>query len=50
MLNVGPTELKFVGSLSLYALSFIFSNTLKGPAARGIYLDLRKSGKRSFFF
>src|SRR3954468_1826494 len=47
MLNVGLTVPKSAGNSSLYALSFIFSNTLKGPAARGINLDLRKSGKRS---
>src|SRR3954462_5112636 len=47
MLNVGLTVPKSTGNSSLYALSFIFSNTLKGPAARGINLDLRKLGKRS---
>src|SRR3954470_18568626 len=47
MLNVGLTVPKSAGNSSLYALSLILSNTLKGPAARGINLDLRKSGKRS---
>src|SRR3954471_7082859 len=46
MLNVGLTVPKYAGNSSLYALSFIFSNTLKGLAARGINLDLHKSGKR----
>src|SRR3954462_14029532 len=47
MLNVGLTVPKSAGNSSLYALSFIFSNTLRGPAAHEINLDLRKSGKRS---
>src|SRR3989337_248880 len=46
MLKVGLTP-KYVGSSSLYALSFILSNTLKGPSARGISFDLRKSGNLS---
>ena len=46
MLKVGLTP-KSAGSSSLYALSFIFSNTLKGPSARGISFDLRKSGNLS---
>src|SRR3954462_14332757 len=46
MLKVGLTP-KSVGSSSLYALSFIFSNTLKGPSARGISFDLRKLGNLS---
>src|SRR6266498_2020443 len=47
MLNVGLT-LKAVGNSSLYALSLIFSNTLKGPSALGSNLDFLNSGKRSF--
>src|SRR3954462_2985163 len=47
MFNVGLTVPKYAGNSSLYALSFIFYNTLKGPAARSINLDLRNSGKRS---
>src|SRR4051812_47105057 len=47
MLNVGLTVPKSAGNSSLYALSFIFSNTLKRQVARDINLDLRKSGKRS---
>src|SRR5215203_1704667 len=47
MLNVGLTGPNSAGSSSLYALSFIFSNTLKGPAARGMSLDLRNAGKQS---
>src|SRR4051812_1139425 len=43
MLKVGLTP-KSAGSPSLYALSFIFSNTLKGPSTRGISFDLRKLG------
>ena len=39
---------KSAGSSSLYALSFIFSNTLKGLSARGISLDLRKLGNLSW--
>src|SRR3954466_10117988 len=46
MLNVGLTP-KSAGSSSLYALSLIFCKTLKGPSARGINLDLRKSGNLS---
>src|SRR3954464_13783806 len=46
MLNVGLTP-KAAGSSSLYALSLIFCKTLKGPSARGINLDLRKSGNLS---
>jgi hypothetical protein len=41
MLNVGLTVPKSAGSSSLYALSLIFSMTLKGPSTRGINLDLR---------
>ena len=43
MLKVGLTP-KSTGSSSLYALSFIFSNTLKGRSARGISFDLRRLG------
>src|SRR3989337_3172681 len=43
MLKVGLTP-KSAGSSSVYALSFIVSNTLKGPSARGISFDLRKLG------
>src|SRR3954464_1385324 len=42
MLNVGLTR-KSAGSSSSYALSLIFCKTLKGPSARCINLDLRKS-------
>ena len=47
MLNEGFTVPNSAESSSLYALSLIHSNTLKGPAARGINFDLRKLGKRS---
>src|SRR4051812_240374 len=46
MLNVGLTP-NSAGSSSLYALSLIFCKTLKGPSARGINLDLCKSGNLS---
>src|SRR6187399_2965874 len=46
ILNVGLTP-KSAGSSSLYALSFSFSNTLKGPSTRGISFDLRKLGNLS---
>src|SRR3954468_10186539 len=46
MLKLGLTP-KSAGNSSLYALSFIFSNTLKGPSARGISFDLRKLGNLS---
>src|SRR3990170_2154094 len=46
MLKVGLTP-KSAGCSSLYALSFILSNTLKGPSACGISFDLRKSGNLS---
>ena len=43
MLNVGLTR-NSGGNSSLYALSFIFSKILYGPAARGINLDFLNSG------
>src|SRR5215216_752373 len=46
MLKVGLTP-KSAGNSNLYALSFIFSNTLKGPSARGMSFDLRKLGNLS---
>src|SRR6266498_3559999 len=47
MLNVGLTP-KSAGNSSLYALSLILSNTLKGPSALGSNLDFLKSGNLSF--